>query len=168
MPNLWRISQYVDLAGEGGRRRANRWNSAGRPVVYLGETVASVLLERLVHLLDDRQLPTGLQLILVQYPETIGCTKVVESDMATNWRTNMAITQAAGDQWLTQGETALLRVPSAVIPHTANFLLNPEHAEAPLFSITEHLDFALDHRLKQLADFAFSYREEIPLVLTDE
>ena len=170
MPHLWRLSQYVDLSGEGGRRSSNRWNRRGRPVVYLAESVAGVVLESLVHLMDerDRKLPIGLQLIHVEYPASVDCRDIPESQLASDWRVNSAITQDAGDCWLRTRATALLSVPSAVIPSTRNFLLNPEHPEARLFAVQEHLPFNLDPRLKSLADFARSYLREIRFVSPDE
>jgi RES domain-containing protein len=47
---LWRISNYADLSGEGGRRAEGRWHERGRPVVYLAEHAALALLETMVHL----------------------------------------------------------------------------------------------------------------------
>ena len=40
---------YANLNGEGARRVGGRWNSQGRPVVYMGQTVALAVLENLVH-----------------------------------------------------------------------------------------------------------------------
>jgi RES domain-containing protein len=73
VPSLWRISQYVDLTGEGGRKADNHWNRRGRPVVYLGQSVPGVLLERLVHLMDNTRLPEDLKLIHIEYTEAMEC-----------------------------------------------------------------------------------------------
>jgi len=170
LPNLWRISQYIDLKGEGGRLRSNRWNIAGRPVVYLGESVAGVVLEYIVHFmeLDSSRLPERLSLIQVEYPDAVQSDETSETRLPGDWRTNVKVTRSVGDNWLQQCKTVLLKVPSAVVPYTANFLLNPEHPDAHLVKIGEHFEFRLDLRLRVLADFALSYRSEIRFVAPDE
>ena len=90
--------------------------------MYLGETVAGGVLENLVHRMDqdDRKLPEGLQLIRVEYPLGLECDELGESELAKDWRVKSEITQERGDRWLQQCRTALLRVPSAVVPCTSN------------------------------------------------
>jgi len=39
------------------------------------------------------------------------------------------VTQVIGDQWLLSQESAVLQVPSVVVPQEYNFILNPEHAD---------------------------------------
>ena len=170
LPNLWRISQYVDLRGEGGRRRAGRWNSAGKPVVYLGDSAAGVVLERIVHFMDQdcTRLPESLRLLLIEYPAAFQCEELSETELPSDWRTNLDITRNIGDRWLQQQKTALLKVPSAVVPFATNFLLNPEQEDWPLVTIERHFEFDFDPRLRVLADFALSYREEIRFVSPDE
>lgn len=51
---LWRISNYADLSGEGGLRAAGRWHTRGKRIVYLTDHPASALLELLAHM--DRDL----------------------------------------------------------------------------------------------------------------
>jgi RES domain-containing protein len=168
LPNLWRISQYVDLEGKGGLKSDGRWHRRGRRVVYLGESVAGVVLERLVHLMDDRKLPAGLQLISVDYPQSLECEEVLDTHLPNDWQANIETTQDAGDLWLQQRKTALLKVPSAVTPRTTNFLLNPEHSDWHLVKPAEYFRFDFDTRLKKLADSALSYGEEIRFVSPDE
>jgi RES domain-containing protein len=67
---LWRISNYADLSGEGGRRSDGRWHEQGRSVVYLAEHPALALLEVLVHLeIDPDDLPSSYQLLTVEVPD---------------------------------------------------------------------------------------------------
>jgi hypothetical protein len=40
-----------------------------------------------------------------------------------------------------------LRVPSAITPHTLNWLLNPKHPDASNVKITDVIDAPFDHRL---------------------
>ena len=52
MTTLWRVSDFVDLIGEGGLRASGRWHTEGRLIVYLADCPASALLERIVHMTD--------------------------------------------------------------------------------------------------------------------
>jgi hypothetical protein len=55
--------------------------------------------------------------------------------------------RASGDQWLRDAATAVLRVPSIIIPATTNFLLNPLHANGASARIVGKETFAFDERL---------------------
>ena len=56
-------------------------------------------------------------------------------------------TRTIGDEWLASKNSAILRVPSAVVPETLNVLLNPEHADASWMRILWHSEYPWDERL---------------------
>ena len=146
MGELWRISNYRDLKGEGGRRYSARWHNAGRPIVYLAETAAGALLEVLVHLeLPMMEPPPEYTLLRVSYPENLTISELTISDDA--WRSNIEFSRQVGDQWLQQEVSALARVPSAILPRTFNVLLNPMHQQASLITIEEEIHWPYDVRL---------------------
>ncbi|MEM1233582.1 MAG: RES family NAD+ phosphorylase, partial [Pseudomonadota bacterium] len=69
--------KWADLSGEGARRHGGRWNSPGRPAVYLSEHPALALLEIMVHLdLPLEFLPEDFVLLSVVIPDTISTTGV--------------------------------------------------------------------------------------------
>jgi RES domain-containing protein len=148
---LWRISNYADLSGEGGRRRSGRWHSGGRPVVYLAEHPALALLEDLVHLEGDvDDLPDTYQLLEIDVPDDIAISAVDTAQLGesdSDWRRNLGATRAVGDDWLKVGRTALLRVPSVILPKSTNVLLNPAHADARKVKVVEATRPAYDRRL---------------------
>jgi RES domain-containing protein len=57
----------------------------------------------------------------------------------------------AGDIWLRDAETAVLRVPSALVPFAYNLLLNPRHPRAADADVVSITPFGLDPRLWQAA-----------------
>jgi RES domain-containing protein len=118
--------------------------------------------------MDDSKLPVGLSLIRIEYPETLACEDIQETELPAGWPSLTEFTRNAGDQWLENCKTALLSIPSAAAPYTRNFLGNPEHPDWRFVAVQEHLRFELDPRLKQLGDYALSYRNEIRYVLCDE
>lgn len=142
---LWRSSNYEDLRGAGGLKVAGRWHHAGRPVVYLAEHPALALLETLVHLeirtLED--LPETYKLLRVEMPDHIG---IAESTTEDGWQASPVITRRIGDAWLAAAETALLRVPSALVPGN-NYLLNPLHPDARKITLAEVINWPFDPRL---------------------
>ena len=90
---LWRLCRrpYADLTGEGARRLGGRWNSQGRPVVYLAEHPALAALELRVHLdLPFELLPVDFVLMRVALPDGMGATQ----------ETIPPDTAAVGDAWL--------------------------------------------------------------------
>jgi RES domain-containing protein len=145
---LWRISRFADLAGDGGLHASGRWHGRGRRVVYLAEHPASALLELLVHLeIDVEDFPTHFQLLEIGAPDDVAVTAVDEASLPPDWREQPLITRARGDEWLRAGTTALSRVPSAIVPATSNYLLNPAHADATRLSIASVARTPLDQRL---------------------
>jgi RES domain-containing protein len=130
VPVLWRISNHETLSGEGGLRYAARWHSAGRPIVYLAESPAGAMIEVLVHLeLEEDELPRSYSLLQVEVPEDVGI-ETIRVPAGEGWKADLAVSRGLGDAWLGEGRSAVARVPSAILPETANYLLNPAHAEA--------------------------------------
>jgi RES domain-containing protein len=135
--NLWRISNYADLTGKGGLRADARWHTRGRRIVYLAASPPGALIEHLAHLeMDDTELPSTYNLLRVVATKEIEAEilRVPEGD---GWKRDFAVTRAIGDEWLLSTRSALAQVPSAIMPHTYNFLLNPEHPDTAHLRIEE-------------------------------
>ena len=143
---LWRISNYSDLSGAGGVRAAGRWHSRGRPIVYLADHPASALLEMLVHM-DRSLLPATYRLLLIIVPETIAIGVIGIDTLTADWRDQQDTTREIGDQWLDRASSALLQVPSVIVPRAKNFLLNPAHPDAAGFAVAEAIVAPFDLRL---------------------
>jgi RES domain-containing protein len=145
---LWRISNHASLSGDGGLYASGRWHSRGRRVVYLADHPASALVEIMVHLeIDAEDLPTHYQLLGVEVPNDVNVTPLAENELPDGWRQQSALTRALGDEWLRAGATAVLRVPSAIVPEAANYLLNPAHPDAERIGIESAMRAAFDPRL---------------------
>lgn len=145
---LWRISNHASLSGEGGLYATGRWHTRGRRLVYLADHPASALLKIMVHLeIDAEDLPSHYQLLGVDIPDNLPVTTVNESELPKNWRRLVSHTQTLGDNWLREAPAALLRVPSAIVPDTSNYLLNPAHADASRIGIASTTRAAFDPRL---------------------
>jgi RES domain-containing protein len=149
MTTLWRISNYLDLSGEGALGTSGRWHTEGRLVVYLADCPAGALLERIVHLMDKNEngiLPRFYQLLKVAVPDELA-VKPLNTLAPTDWKERFEFTRAIGDAWLASSETPLARVPSVIAPETWNYLLNPEHPEAKKIAVAEVIRERFDNRL---------------------
>jgi RES domain-containing protein len=136
----WRVCRepFADLSGEGARRYGGRWNSAGRPLVYTASSAALAVLEVRVNL----DLPLEL------LPEDYLLVTIDLGDLAPEEVTSMPVaSQAFGDAWLRGKRTAVLQVPSVIVPESSNLLLNPVHPDAADVVIIQRRRFTFDHRL---------------------
>lgn len=153
MLRAWRLTKTRYLpgafSGEGARLHGGRWNSPGLRAVYVSETLSLAALEVLVHLGDSGPLkaysyiPVECDSALVETVETAR----LPADWSV-WPVPPGVA-AVGDLWLTEGRTAVLSVPSAVVPMERNFILNPQHPDFGRIAIGEPRPFALDRRLSK-------------------
>ena len=145
--DLWRISNHLSLNGAGGRRAPARWHSGGAPIVYLAASPPGALIEILVHLdIKETTLPPTYTLLHITVPDKlrISSLKVPEGD---TWKEDEALTRKLGDSWLKSKRSPLARVPSAILPNTFNYLLNPLHKDAHRIRIADSQPAAFDSRL---------------------
>jgi RES domain-containing protein len=143
---LWRISRHRELNGRGGLFFAGRWHHAGVPVVYLAASPAGALLETCVHL-SANDVPPSFTLLKILGPD-LAIDEIEITRLYHDWPARVEITRDLGSAWLERASSALLRVPSAIVPDTANYLLNPAHADAALFQIESSFIYPFDARLK--------------------
>ena len=132
--------------GEGAKLFGGRWNSRGRPCVYVAGSQSLAVLEILVHLTRGQPLAHYRMFRLqLQASETLKATRLPD-----DWRAEPApaSTAAFGDQWLRQGDSLALALPSTIIPDEFNYLINPHHpAFDELVAGAELLEFGIDPRL---------------------
>jgi len=145
----WRLVsvQRAETAfdGEGSYRYGNRWNYAGTRVVYLAASTSLAALEVLVHADSYAELPEYRA-----FPVEFDPALVLDLlELPPDWRHSPAptSTKSLGSRWVKDGQSALLRVPSAVVPWEYNYLLNAQHPDYPTVKVGQPLVFAFDPRL---------------------
>ncbi len=130
----WRLSKakYAKFAfdGEGARLEGGRWNRKGVPVVYLADHPALAALETFVHIPKSAS-KISFVLFRVEIPKDLRIADVPELRLPTGWRAEPPgpDTMAIGNEWIVRNEEGVLRVPSVLIPMTANYVLNPLHPD---------------------------------------
>lgn len=125
---LWRISAYPGLDGVGGLHLSGRWHSRPRAIIYTCEHPALALAEMLPKLkLGMAQIPLTLKLVGIDIQP--GASRARTPMLPSGWQANEPTTRAIGNAWLDAGETLLLPVPSSLIAHSRNYLINAAHAQ---------------------------------------
>lgn len=142
-----RLARHA-FTGDGARRYGGRWNSPGSPVIYLASTTSLAMLEMLVHL-HARDLLSAYVVFPVEFEDTL-VTEVDRKALPRDWRSSPASPQVQyiGDQWIAASASAVLRVPSAIVDHEFNYLLNPMHAQFGEIAIGKKQPIKFDPRLK--------------------
>ncbi len=145
---LWRISNYADLKGIGGVKTAGRWHNRGIPVVYLAESPALAMLEILVHFeMDLAEVPSSYQLLEIEFSGRKGISRLDVERLPDNWLQDVDCTRNVGDEWLGSLSGVLLKVPSIVVPNSANYIFNPRHELASMAAIVNITRHPFDVRL---------------------
>src|SRR5207253_5425203 len=114
------------LDGEGASLAGGRWNSLGRAVVYMAESVALAVLENLVHM-SRQDFPTGYVCVAAVLPDNMAIA--TEQGLRLRAGLRELSSQALGDWWVESKESAVLEVASLVVANEHNYLLNPAHPD---------------------------------------
>ncbi len=130
----------------GSVKTFGRWHSLGTRMVYTAESSAGALLEVCAHT-SGGDVPSLFTLLKIVGPDT-ATQEVALPETPRSWTGDFHFTQTLGSEWIASGRTALLRVPSALVPEAWNYLLNPLHPEAGLFRIDRVYEYPFDLRLK--------------------
>jgi RES domain-containing protein len=136
LTRVWRIATDTpdygadDLGGVGAKATGGRWNRAGTAMVYCSENIALACLETFVHLRAGG-LPLNRYLVQVDIPEALW-SAAAHPVPAVGWDAipTGRVSLDAGDAWAAACRTAVMRIPSAIVPEERNVLINPLHPDA--------------------------------------
>lgn len=133
---LWRIAAATrdraaeDLSGSGAARYPGRWNRVTEPVLYCAPTRALAVLESAAHV-DEGGLPLNRFLVEIQIPDTVWSQReeVPVNALPATWDAIPAghASVGFGSEWLRSRRSAVLLVPSVIVPEEWCVLINPQH-----------------------------------------
>jgi RES domain-containing protein len=128
---------------------ANRWNSKGLGVIYTANSRALACLENLAHL-NGAPPAIPFRIMLIEIPDEIAKQRVDNQVFSAGWPvpTDIDLCRTQGDLWLRASTSAVLQVPSVLVPNEYNFLLNPRHPDFARIKLIGTEDFRFDPRLK--------------------
>ena len=147
----WRICKKrlarTAFSGLGARLYGGRWNSPGTAVVYLSQSQSLAALEILVHL-EMADALRHYQACPVTFDDAL-VTAINPATLPKTWRKDPPprALQKLGDAWAAAGTSAVLAVPSAIVPAERNYLLNPAHPDMKRVRIGRPQPFRFDRRL---------------------
>lgn len=135
------------FSGEGARLNGGRWNSVGVPLAYVAQSRSLATVEMLVHL--DSTTPLQKYVLIEAFFPSAIVQSVKLEDLPANWNRTPAprSLQAFGDAWARSAKSAVLRVPSVIIPGEFNYLINPIHRDFRKLKIAPAAPFRFDKRL---------------------
>ncbi len=130
------------LSGEGARRYGGRWNPPGVPAVYASESRALAVLETFVHLTIEAR-SMRFALFTITLPRRARVQRLPERPPSRSLRSSQAI----GRDWIEDGTSLALVVPSVIVPQETNCILNVSHPQFSRLEVSLAEPFSFDERL---------------------
>jgi RES domain-containing protein len=143
----WRITskaysaQAEAFSGFGAAHYPGRWNRLGGPVVYCCSSIALCALEVLVHTKSTKTLENKFVTFEVRIAANIIFAPHPPKDLH-----KLEQTREIGQQWIKDGQFAVMRVPS-IITREPTYILNPFHPDFKKIEIDPAKPFKFDLRL---------------------
>lgn len=125
----------------------NHWNSGDVSVAYAAENVALCALEILCQWMDHPDLSVYRLFALDLHPEDVLDVAETHPDLDVEDRER---TRAIGDAWAREKRSLAMRVPSAVVPFSDNFLINPAHPRFDPSKVLSLGPFDYDERVLRM------------------
>jgi RES domain-containing protein len=158
---IWRIAtdtpNYTseDRSGAGSASTGGRWNMKGTPVVYAAGSIALACLETLVHL-NGNDLPYNRYLVKIKVPLAVWKSRMTLDTTKKNVGWDALpfgkVSIDAGEKWVKEQKSALLVVPSIIVPRENNVLINPAHPDATKLIFDKLEKWRYDTRLTAKSD----------------
>ncbi|WP_151088459.1 RES family NAD+ phosphorylase [Hymenobacter baengnokdamensis] len=126
-----------------------RWNLRGQFVLYAAGSRALACLENVVHR-SGEGLNNRFKVIRIEVPDNLLVEDLPLAQLPPDWQPTSAYArcQPLGADWYRRQAAAVLRVPSSIIAHEHNYVLNTRHPDFGKVRIVGWEDFAFDPRIK--------------------
>ena len=128
-----------------------RWNGAGRKVIYAAESIPLAFMENMI-----RRKGLGFNdlfaIMLIDVPDKLTISETDLKKLPKNWRDykDYSRCQAIGNNWYDTGSTAILKVPSAILPSGFNYVLNTTHPDFKKIRLAGTSPLIPDERIEDL------------------
>jgi len=119
-------------------------------MIYTGSSIALACLETVVHLAAG-DLPLNRYLVSIEVPGDIWSAAIIlKPHDHVGWDAIPAgmVSLDAGNQWAAAKTSALLFVPSVIVPEESNILINSAHPEAARIRAKKLRRWTYDSRLR--------------------
>ena len=132
---------------------AGRWNTEGESMIYTAGSASLACLEVLAHKSGVALNSGKFSLAVIEFLAQIHIEEVTLKqlqDLHTEWFKVLKypITQDLGNRWIYGMQSAVLKVPSAIVDREYNYLFNPLHSDFSNIKVLDITPFNFDTRLK--------------------
>jgi len=123
-----------------------RWNHKGTPVIYAAQSRALCALEVLA---NAGELASDYVVTPIEVPDDVAVTTRSIGTLPNAWDSGQPTnaSRAIGSDWINALTSAVLVVPSAIIPQEYNYVLNPRHPDFSRMRFLRAEPFRFDDRL---------------------
>lgn len=135
-----------DLTGTGSYLHGGRWNTPGTRLIYTAQNNVLAAFEVALRIPLD-QISKNYIMIPIEIPEGIG---VFSPKLTKNWYSDIRLSQQLGDAFAKDGKHLLMKVPSALISDSFNYLINPHHELIKKVKPKEARTILFDKRLMEM------------------
>jgi RES domain-containing protein len=126
-----------------------RWNLRGQFVIYAAGSRALACLENVVHR-SGEGLNSLFNVMRIEVPDDLAVEELTLAQLPPGWQPTSAYArcQPLGADWYRRQAAAVLRVPSSIIAHEHNYVLNTRHSDFARVRLAGREEFAFDPRIK--------------------
>ena len=137
-----------DLTGSGAEKYGGRWNNIGTSMLYTCEHRSLAVLEVAVHI-QLHIMPKDYYMLELEVPDEKENIHKPNHYLPDDWDSFPygQSSQRFGDSFIRANKFLSLKVPSAIIKHEYNYLINPFHKLAQDIEIIDCYPFVFDYRL---------------------
>jgi len=148
---VYRLSHKLALANYPDpfrpKQTNNRWNTNTVQIAYTSEHLALAALELLNYWQNFGSMH-GYKIFTYEFEENqLLELKQIAPKLDIH---NLKDTRAFGNNWAMQKQSLALKLPSVVLPHSYNYLINPNHSDFEANKVRDLGDFIYDSRITEL------------------
>lgn len=140
--------QNLIFSGLGGLYADGRWTLRGHPVIYTSASISLAVLEYTINY-RRRGWVSASVLGRATIPDNVTIDAVNPDVLPRNWfaADSPPKLREFGQRWLHASESAILKVPSAIVVEEWNYILNPQHPDFKKLVLQKPKKFHFDRRL---------------------
>ena len=139
------LPNFNPLDGQGAALYPGRWNKVGVRMVYTSQSPELAMLELLTKLSPSA---FGVRMAVeIHVPEDVRVQDAAPAVLGHLLHREESDTQSYGSDWAAKGQSLVLKVPSAVLPVSSNYLINPLHPQAQRLRVVRQVEVGMDPRL---------------------
>jgi RES domain-containing protein len=114
---VYRITLAIHAHGLIASGNPARWNSKDVKAIYTSSSRSLACLENIVHR-NSHGLNKQFSTILIDIPGNLKMERIDKKALRPDWHDfhSLPYTQKLGDKWIADGKSAILQVPSVIIP----------------------------------------------------